>query len=166
MTFDLAQLAVARRKCETQTSRGNCYLDEASAVEAALSISLRRGLKIHAYRCRMGAHWHLGSYRTVEERRERSLHEREMVMNLGFRIVRTPYPPTARVTGIVVQKVRDNGLAGPVVGDEEKLWDALQLALLEAQDLKQALEKECACTRSLQSEIVELRAHAEKGRKR
>lgn len=166
MKFDLSNLEIARCKCAEKTARGNCYLDEESAIAASLSISLRRGQKILAYRCRMGAHWHLGGYRTVEERKARSLHEREKAMSLGFEIVRIPYPPSSRVTGIVVQKIRDNGLSGPVVGDEEKLWDALQQALSELEDVKQLHLNECERNRALQAEIVELRAHAEKGRKR
>lgn len=48
---------------------------------------------------------------------------------LGFKIVRTPYPSSSKMKGTVVQKVRDDGRSGAVVGDEALLWDALQEAL-------------------------------------
>lgn len=61
---------------------------------------------------------------------------------LGFRIVRTPYPPSSRMTGVVVQKVRDDGRSGGVVGDEALLWDCLQEARQKLTQVLQALKDE------------------------
>lgn len=80
---------------------------------------------------------------------------------LGFKIVRTPYPKTSRMTGTIVQKVRDDGRRGAVVGDEALLWDALQEALAasgQLWDQKSRLEKEVS---QLESEINELRKQLE-----
>lgn len=164
--FDLSKLEIARRKCEAKTARGNCFLDAESANAAACRMSWYLGKYINAYRCQMGAHWHLGCFRTEKERREKTLHERGISMALGFRIVRTPYPPSSRMTGIVVQKIRDDGRVGQVVGDEALLWDELQKALTELSEAKQLHLNECERTRSLQAELAELRSHSEKGRKR
>lgn len=62
-------------------------------------------------------------------------------MNLGFKIVRTLYPARSGITGVVVQKVRDDGRIGAVVGDEASLWDALQEALTALQREQQARER-------------------------
>jgi hypothetical protein len=65
-------MIVGRRKCEEKTARGNCYLDEETAEQEAAHMSLTIRKRIKAYRCQFGAHWHLGSDRSIAERQERS----------------------------------------------------------------------------------------------
>lgn len=60
------------QKCAAKTAKGNCYLTEGQALEAAHSMSLRRGGNIRSFRCLYGAHWHLGGVRTEGERLERA----------------------------------------------------------------------------------------------
>ncbi len=82
--------------------------------------------------------------------------------DLGFKIVRTSYPARSGMTGVVIQKIRDDGRVGAVVGDEAKLWDALQETQTRLASALQAIK-------DLERERDELRGqleYAQKGRRR
>lgn len=84
---------------------------------------------------------------------------------LGFRIVRTPYPAASKMTGVVVQKVRDDGRAGPVVGDEATLWDALQQAEGRIATMTSALDQQTAATIDAEKRVEEVSASYASSRK-
>lgn len=80
---------------------------------------------------------------------------------LGFRIVRTPYAPQSRLTGTVVQKIRDDGRVGVAVGDEERLWIAWQEAVAELRDALARLRDELNRRLAVEKELAELRSQIE-----
>jgi hypothetical protein len=87
--------------------------------------------------------------------------------NLGFKIVRTPYPASSKMTGVVVQKVRDDGRIGHVVGDEALLWDALEEKSAKLAQVLEALKQETQARLDAEKERDELRSQLEqKGRSR
>lgn len=84
-----------------------------------------------------------------------------MATDLGFQIVRTPYPERSGLTGTVVQKIRDDGRVGPVVGDEALLWDAREEAVRELRDTLHQHALELERRLKVEEELRELKGQVE-----
>jgi cytochrome c5 len=59
-------------KCREKTYRGNVYLSQKKASEAAAQMSQATGARIVEFRCKFCHYYHLGTSRTLQERQERN----------------------------------------------------------------------------------------------
>lgn len=50
-------------KCAAKTAKGNCYLTLEEAEHEAVKMSLSRRIRVVAFRCKFGNHYHLGGHR-------------------------------------------------------------------------------------------------------
>lgn len=57
-------IEIGRAKCAAKTAKGNCYLTLEEAERMASQMSWKRRIRVIAFRCMFGNHYHLGGHRS------------------------------------------------------------------------------------------------------